>query len=230
MIPKLIDQVGQGLGRNIDFLDKENFNKLIKLFLEEVQELEVATLSVADQKNINTAIGVWLDYIGNIVGEVRRGRNDTDYRAALLLKIAINSSDGTPNTIIDITKQYTGATNSRIIEYFTAYLFNILQLPESTPYTGIADLVDTIKPAGVGIVVVDNTDGNRFVPAWVDLGDNYTNTEYAYLDWVELTPFEVFTGGGLQPLQLHDMSYLEVATSTNVNINATEGLLAQVIV
>jgi len=263
MLPQLIDQVGQGLSRNIDFLDKDNFNKLIQLFLEQVQEIEVATLSIADQKNINTAIGVWLDYIGRIVGEDRKSRNDTEYRSALLLKIAANSSDGTPNVIIDITKQYTNVTDSKVIEYFPAYFFNVLQIPDLASTDGLYKLVDSIKPAGVGVTVVNNIDGNRFVPAWITSGyypleqtllltsggitdsmeinntDNLlvstyvydqVGTGFAYLDWIGVSEFGIYSGGEVTPLGLSDGSDLVVATSLETSIVTSEGLLAQVVI
>jgi hypothetical protein len=263
MLPKLIDQIEQGLARNIDFLDKDNFNKLVQLFLEQVQEIEVATLSIADQKNINTAIGVWLDYIGKIVGEARKSRTDTEYRAALLLKIAANNSDGTPNVIIDITKQYSGASNSKIIQYFPAYFFNVLQIADGESTLGIANLLDTIKPAGVGVTVVNNINGNRFVPSWIT-GDYYlttldllltsagvtdtieingvdnlevsrstysqVNTEYAYLDWIGLAEFGIFSGGEVTSLELDDGSIFGIATTVEDSVGISEGLLAQVII
>lgn len=229
MIPTLTDQVELGLSRNIDFLDKENFNKLLKLFLEEVQELEVATLAIADQKNIQTAIGEWLDYIGKIVGQPREGRTDEEYRSALLLKVASNSSDGTPNTIIDITKQASGATSSRIIDYFPASFFNVLELPDGVSTAGLTKLMDQIKPAGVSVTMVNNVDGNRFVPSWKNLAGDETNTEYAYLDWAELVGLEVVSGGILQPLIVNG-EQLQVATTVGDSVGSTEGLLAQVIV
>jgi len=230
MLPKLIDQIEQGFARNIDFLDKDNFNKLIQLFLEQVQEIELATLSIADQKNINTAIGVWLDYIGKIVGEARKSRTDAQYRLALLLKVASNNSDGTPNIIIDITKQQTGSTNSRIIDYFPASLFNVIQIDEGVDTTGLYNLIDNIKPAGVSVTTVNNINGDRFVPSWINEAGDETNTQYAYLDWAGVDEFVIFSGGELTPLTLFDGDELALTTSTGTSVTESEGLLAQVII
>lgn len=230
MIPELIDQVEKGLSRNINFLDKDNFNKLLTLFLEEVQEIEDATYSIADQKNIPTAIGEWLDYIGKIVGETRKSRTDEEYRAALLLKIAANSSDGTPNVIIDITKQFTGATDSKIIDYFPASFFNVLQIPEEVDTTGLTPLLDQIKPAGVEVTVVNNINGDRFVPSWQNLTGDETGIDYAYLDWAEQVGFAVFSGGVEYTLELSTGDELAVVTSSGISTTESEGLLAQVII
>lgn len=217
MIPTLIDQVELGLSRNIDFLDKENFNKLLKLFLEEIQELEVATLAIADQKNINTAIGAWLDYIGSLVGQPREGRTDEEYRAALLLKIAANSSDGTPNTIIDITKQYTGSSSSKIIEYYHATFVNVIESTLCTNFEGYFSLVEQIKPVAVNAVLVNNINGNRFTPAWrvpsAPVSGNYI--------------IEVGVSGVLQPLIVNGTPLTVYGTVTieDANLNAENSYL-----
>lgn len=165
MLPTNIDQVVKGLSRNIDHLDKENFNKLLSLFLEQIQKLQEDTIEIADQKNIDTAQGVWLDWIGKILGEGRGGKNDLQYRSALKLKIGVNSADGTPNNIIDLTKQLTDAIDSKLIEYPIASFFSVITT-DSLLDGSAWQLVDDIKPAGVSATVIHNLDGNRVIPAW----------------------------------------------------------------
>lgn len=165
MLPVNIDQVAQGLSRSIDHLDKENFNKLLEIFLIQIQILQEETLAIADQKNITTAVGVWLDWIGKIIGQPREARSDAQYRDTLRLKIGINSADATPDTIIKLTKQLTSANASKIVEYPLASFFSVISsdtLPDSTLWS----LVDNIKPAGVQAQVIHNLEGTRFVPAW----------------------------------------------------------------
>lgn len=165
MLPINIDQVAKGLERNIQNLDKENFNKLLTIFLLQIQELQEHTIEIADQKNIDIATGVWLDWIGKIIGEKREARNDVDFRQALKLRIGINTSDGTPDNIITLTKQLTSAIDSKLIEYPLASFISVVSsgtLPNSTLW----QLVDDIKPAAVSTTVVHNLNGTRFIPAW----------------------------------------------------------------
>lgn len=190
MLPVNIDQVLQGLERNIDHLDKENFNKLLKLFLEQIQILQDQTLSIADQKNISIASGIWLDWIGKIVGERREARSDTQYREALRLRIAINSADSTSDTIINITKIATGSDSSKIIDYHPAAFVNSISTSQYTNLMRYGHLVDSIKAAGVKPILVNNIDGNRFTPAWrIDQG--LVDGEYT---------LGVTVGGVLEPL------------------------------
>lgn len=165
MLPINIDQVAKGLERNIQNLDKGNFNKLLTIFLLQIQELQEHTIDIADQKNIDIATGVWLDWIGKIIGEKREARNDVDFRQALKLRIGVNTSDGTPDNIITLTKQLTSAVDSKLIEYPLASFISVVS-SGTLPNRTLWQLVDDIKPAGVSATVVHNLNGTRFIPAW----------------------------------------------------------------
>ena len=170
MLPTRIDQVEQGLGRLLSVLkEKENIEKLISIFLIECQEIEDASLEFAEQKNINIAEGVWLDYIGAILGVPRQGLDDPAYRAQLLLKIQINTADGTPNTITSLVRQFTEATDVRLRDFTiaasTLYTNGVINLGEP-----LFELVDQIKPAGVRIIIHTDRENDAMLPSWeVDL-------------------------------------------------------------
>lgn len=170
MLPTRIDQVEQGLGRLLSVLkEKENIEKLISIFLIECQEIEDASLEFAEQKNINIAVGAWLDYIGAIIGVPRMGRDDPTYRAEILLKIQINTADGTPNTITSLVRQFTDATDVRLRDFTiaasTLYTNGIINLEQP-----LFELVDQIKPAGVRIIIHTDRDDVAMLPSWeVDL-------------------------------------------------------------
>lgn len=166
MIPSNIDQVLQGLERNIDHLDKENFNKLLVIFLQQIQILQDHTVDIAGQKNISTAAGVWLDWIGKIIGKKRGSMSDQQYREALRLGIAINSADATPNSIINITKVATGSNSSKIIDYHPAAFVNSISTTLYTDISRYKSLVDSIRAVGVKPMIVNNIQGDRLTPAW----------------------------------------------------------------
>lgn len=116
MTLETIDHSEKAVNRITDDLKKENFEKFVTVYTEEIQELEDALIVLANQKDIETVTGVWLDFLGKLVGETRGGRNDEDYRAALKLKIAANTSDGTPDLIMSLARQYTNSTTVRLRE------------------------------------------------------------------------------------------------------------------
>ncbi|MCP3683336.1 MAG: DUF2612 domain-containing protein, partial [bacterium] len=114
MIPIETDQIEKGLSRLIyELQGKENVEKLTTLFLKQVQDLEEANFSTLQQRGIYEAVGFQLDLIGKIVGLSRKGLEDEAYRAALLLKIAVNNADGTPESIIELMRNYTGSSDVR---------------------------------------------------------------------------------------------------------------------
>lgn len=234
MLPTNIDQVVKGLSRNIDHLDKENFNKLLSLFLEQIQNLQEDTIEIADQKNIDTAQGVWLDWIGKILGERRNGKSDVQYRNALKLKIGVNSADGTPNNIIDLTKQLTNAIDSKVLEYPIASFFSVITT-DSLLDGSAWQLVDDIKPAGVSVTVIHNLDGDRFVPAW-DRQDILLPVEEPFLldngdlllldDGLDIDNFLLLSYVPVNPYYPDDSFILAWEGDTPEN-NEGKGLLAQ---
>lgn len=217
MLPIVVDQVEQGVSRVIDNLvDKENYIKLLTLFLEEVQQLEDQNHLIARQKNLDAAEGVWLDYIGAIVGLPRAGRSDEDYRFAIRTKIGINTSDGTPNVIIDLIKQHTSATDVKLIDYYPAG-FITTNNGTSGENSSLFELLEGVKPAGVSAEIIWNEGGTRFVPAWLNANSETTVDSGLLLDDDEHLiledgsgVFEIVTGGSTEPLYLHNGEELEI--------------------
>ena len=72
----------------------------------ECQELEYVFISLLVDQVLANAEGVQLDKIGRVLGEGRRGRSDSDYRAGLLSWIVALGSDGRIDEIIAILESY----------------------------------------------------------------------------------------------------------------------------
>lgn len=165
-----------------------NFQKLIKVLINQAQEIEDALLLLAKQKDLSTVEGVWLDYIGKIVGENRKGRSDSAYRKALRLRIGVNSSDGTPDTISELVKLYTEADKITLVEGRWAWGQLIVSNPPSMDYESYL-LKESLKPAATRLYLLSNISGTAFLPAWETQASS-----------VEL--FEVFLGGLTETLEL----------------------------
>jgi len=63
---------------------------VIASYMEQIQELENVFIDLLLLRTLDNAEGAQLDGIGDIVGEPRLGRNDTDYKAAISGRIKIN--------------------------------------------------------------------------------------------------------------------------------------------
>ncbi len=91
------------------FLDLPFTNSLLmreftKAFLDESTDIEDVCQDLMDDRNLDSALGVQLDQLGLLVGETRKGRNDDDYRLAIKLRIAINTSNGTVEDVIKVIR------------------------------------------------------------------------------------------------------------------------------
>lgn len=93
----------------------EAINNLIELFkngprnqvvlgatVGQVQELENNLWLMYAAFTVDTAVGEQLDFLGNIVGELRQGRVDSDYRAAVRVRVLVNLSSGTIPELLEI--------------------------------------------------------------------------------------------------------------------------------
>lgn len=145
-------------------LQTDTFLKLVDVYAKEIQEVEDAFLMLAGMKDLDTAFGIWLDFLGKVLGDDRAGRDDDTYREALKLRIRINSADGTPNTIIGLVKDFTEATDVKVTQSTVAsgciYTNGTTNLDET-----LTQLVKDIIPVGTRFtVMVDG--GSAFRPAW----------------------------------------------------------------
>lgn len=92
------------------FADSEKLHTLVRIFVEQLQAVEDALYDLLVLRALDTAIGAQLDGIGSIVGEPRYARNDFDYRAGLRFRIFVNTSTGTPDTIIRYVRALNEST------------------------------------------------------------------------------------------------------------------------
>lgn len=169
-----IDHISIGKERAISyFQSKENYLNLLEIFLREIQEVEDAFIELAQMKDLNTVTGVWLDYLGSILGEERDGLGDDVYRANLKLRVAINTSDGTTPVLQEILRTYTESDFIRFAQGVLSYgqvIFN----GTSNATRNLYELVQDIIPVTTRVILLQNTDENCFFPAW--------ETEIANLD------------------------------------------------
>jgi len=165
MIPIKIDQISKGLDRSIYDLKKEDFEKILKVLLKQVQDLEDVNFQILNERSILTAIGAQLDVIGILLVVPREGLEDEPYRKKLLLKIAKNSADGTPNSIIDIVKTYSESGSVEIREGAIAF-GNIIITGGNTLDSGLWQLVRDIKPVGTLWNIHSDYNDNAFRPAY----------------------------------------------------------------
>lgn len=82
--------------------ESSNTYKIIKLFTDELEEVKSSLQTIELWRDIEQAGGSTLDKIGVNVTEPRNNRGDVEYRQALLVAIASNTSGGDIERINEI--------------------------------------------------------------------------------------------------------------------------------
>lgn len=100
------------------FKDKPRIEGFIRAFIRGFEAMEEELFRIRDFRWVDTAHGKQLDGLGAIVGQKRNGRNDVEYRIAILAKIAINTSEGLMEDLIAVFRLLTGATDVNAYEYY----------------------------------------------------------------------------------------------------------------
>jgi hypothetical protein len=159
-LPTTKDVVGEGLNRLINqWKDKPVVQGLLKSYLENIQPLEDASFQLLDERGIHSAIGEQLDILGLLVGELRRGREDEEYRQAILNRIALNKSDGTPEVILEILSAITLTPLPHLWEHYPA---NIHAFVDRNVSNETAATLGDASPAGVSTRLMFDRLGNSF--------------------------------------------------------------------
>ena len=103
MATQITDHTAQALERLCEqFKGKANIVKLLTALTGTVQEAETALWDLFTMRSVDTAAGVYLDAIGEIVGQERGGLADVDYRRLIRARIATNRSRGTISDVLRI--------------------------------------------------------------------------------------------------------------------------------
>lgn len=135
------------------FRHKPNILKILEVYINQVQEIELEYFSLLDSLGIESAVDFGLDLIGKEVGELRQARNDDDYRDAILTRIFINNSSGTPEEVIASTLQITKADTVKYSEQYPAGV--VLEIL-GAEYVSKAPTIRKTIPAAVDLIFQKN--------------------------------------------------------------------------
>ena len=131
---------------------KSSIEGLLTAYTTVLQETQDAAFEVMELKGLSNAKESYLDDIGLLINESRKGRDDVAYKAAIIARIRINSSQGTPKDVLDILKEYSGATRVQFFEHYPANV-HLLTNGELNLDT-IFDVMSSVVPVGATEVVV----------------------------------------------------------------------------
>ena len=106
MAGELIEQFNDHEGRVSRFIEQyKNLPDLVALarsYLAQLQDVEDALFEIILERNLDSAVGVQLEVIGDIVQQPRTTSDDARFRTAIRARIAINLSDATTEDLIKV--------------------------------------------------------------------------------------------------------------------------------
>lgn len=156
MLQEIFDYAERAKARILSqYREKPKLVALVMTLAAAVQEVEAALFDVIEQTAVGTAVGTWLDQLGNIVGEERGGVGDVLYRRYINARVAANGSEGTLEDFIDVITAWYGATfpDLRLAELGRMNIEIDLADPDVTPEAidRLIKLLRDTKAAGVGL-------------------------------------------------------------------------------
>lgn len=134
--------------------DKES-NNIVgfqNAFASKWQELENVLWDVHAQRDVMTAKGKSLDFLGDIVDESRNYRKDEDYRLAILQKIIQNNTHGTPEEIIAIVAFFVSKSEILPINFQGKDIYQRISLLEWDYNSFIIELASNITSTQVALL------------------------------------------------------------------------------
>ncbi len=103
------DHAGTGRAHLIDqYRGQHAIRGILGSLMSQVQLVEDAIFAMILGRILDNAVNAQLDSVGDLVGEKRQGRGDTEYREAIRLRIRVNRSQGKAEDIIRVADISTG--------------------------------------------------------------------------------------------------------------------------
>lgn len=139
-------------------VNTNGWGAMLRAVMSPIQDFEDICTDMLDNRDLDSAEGINLDRIGQIVGAERRGDLDDKYHQVIRAKILENNSDGTAEDIQAAADIFTSADYTSFFELFPAkFQLTYIGVSASTDYTRLAESIASAKVGGVGYYVVQTT-------------------------------------------------------------------------
>lgn len=136
---------------------------LVESLATGAQHLEDQSFGLLVSTTFTAATGVALEQWGQLVGEVRGGLDDEDYRAFIESRILANNSTGTTDQLIEILQLSTAPSIVRHTNLFPAcFQMEVLRTEplSSLRAERVGRLMRLVKPAGICMLITEAAVGS----------------------------------------------------------------------
>lgn len=142
------------------FRNSANFNSLIGILVAPVQFLEDILDELRTKLGLTHASGSLLELLAKLAGEPLVHEHDNALRAAVEVRIAINSSEGTPEDLLEILASRSGASSLHYIRRPPAAF--VIYMHEPVSWYDLAAIKDAVIGSET-MVVTGSPSGDPFV-------------------------------------------------------------------
>ncbi len=148
------DHAGTGRAHLIDqYRGQHAIRGILGSLMSQVQLVEDAIFAMIQGRILDNAVDAQLDSVGDLVGEARQGRGDTEYREAIRLRIRVNRSQGKAEDVIQVADISSGGAFT-YTEYYPAG-FEVEAFNHVSP-RALVGMVGQSRSAGTRGVVVSS--------------------------------------------------------------------------
>jgi hypothetical protein len=160
------DHAGEAEGELlVQFRSKPSIVGFIRGLVAPIQTLEDDAWDLRADRLLTTAAGVQLDVLGRLVGEVRGGLSDADYRKFIGARILINTSGGNPDRQIEVFRIIAGPKTAGTAVWYqlmgNGLCFRLTIIRDAPLTAALAARVNAsmaeICPSGVGSTLVEGS-------------------------------------------------------------------------
>lgn len=149
----MLDYESQAQSRLVNqFNNSPKLRAVVAALVAEFTNIENTLDLMKSERWIDTAVGAQLDGCGYIVGEPRRGRDDSAYREAIRFRVFVNVSKGTPQDLIRGISFLTKPDDAQYMEQYPATTMLFTNGP--VVQTDIQLVIQDISPAAISTVPV----------------------------------------------------------------------------
>lgn len=141
--------------RLLKFVRSPNLTALVQTFADRTEDLLDATSDVAAAFDLDTAVGLQLDVIGEILQLPRYGYADSRYRTLLKIQaqLVLSSTTTTP-VILEIVELFTGHPPTSYAEHYPMAYEVGAQLDDPTDAALLLEILGKATAAAYGYSVI----------------------------------------------------------------------------
>lgn len=137
------------------FRGKPVIQAFLDAYVKRLQDVEDVLWDVVDKRILDNATAAQLETLGKLVGEIRRGRTDAQFRLGIRIRIRVNRSKGRITDVIDVAG-LANAPGTPVVEELRYLNFHV-ETYEQIGEQYLADyLTDTRAASSYGCLVASD--------------------------------------------------------------------------